>query len=245
MGQNEFELFKELTGHNWFDDAQIHTDPETKITEFDWENYIDPELIDPKLVGTPEFKKMIKILNYTNRTKYEALQEEKENFKKLMPILSGLTRDEQYALIHKMKNQGRKHGDNFTDELLTEMVFKYEEKKLAKISEEEHFNQKNRYRLQRKTLDFAEKKRMPVDEAKLKDVLRNRTTFKNRIVDEIGNYDQSIKNPQFEYGVLTYLNEASYGEMRDLVRDVGVHTDNMEFFNVGDLQKKRESMFVH
>lgn len=144
-----------------------------------------------------------------------------------------------------MKNQGRKHGDNFTDELLTEMVFKYEEKKLAKISEEEHFNQKNRYRLQRKTLDFAEKKRMPVDEAKLKDVLRNRTTFKNRIVDEIGNYDQSIKNPQFEYGVLTYLNEASYGEMRDLVRDVGVHTDNMEFFNVGDLQKKRESMFVH
>lgn len=33
--------------------------------------------------------------------------------------------------------------------------------------------------------------------------------------------------------------------MRDLVRDVGVHPDNLEFFNVGDLAKKRESMFVH
>lgn len=84
-----------MTGHNWHDDAQIAIDPETKITEFDWENYIDPQLIDPKLVGTPEFKKMIKILNYTSRTKYEALQEEKENFKKLMPMLSGLTKDEQ------------------------------------------------------------------------------------------------------------------------------------------------------
>lgn len=120
------------------------------------------------------------------------------------------------------------------------MVFRNEERKLAKISEEEHFNQKNRYRLQRKTLDFAEKKRMPVDESKLKDVLKNKTTFKNRIENEIGTYDHMIKNPQFENGVLTYLNEATYGEMRDLVRDVGIHTDNMEFFNVGDLQKKRE-----
>jgi hypothetical protein len=31
------------------------------------------------------------------------------------------------------------------------------------------------------------------------------------------------------------LNEATAGEMRELVRDIGIHTDNMEFFNVGDL----------
>jgi hypothetical protein len=52
-------------------------------------------------------------------------------------------------------------------------------------------------------------------------------------------------NPQFENGILTYLNEATYGEMRDLIRDVGIHTDNMEFYNVGDLQKKRDQAFVH
>ena len=32
---------------------------------------------------------------------------------------------------------------------------------------------------------------------------------------------------------------------RDLIRDVGIHQDNMEFFNVGDLAKKREQLFVH
>jgi len=76
---------------------------------------------------------------------------------------------------------------------------------------------------------------MPIDESKLKDVLRNRPTFKVAIEQEIGTYDAQQKNPQFENGVLTYLNEATYGEMRDLVRDVGIHTDNIEFFNVGDL----------
>lgn len=125
------------------------------------------------------------------------------------------------------------------------MVHNINEEKLAKISEEENYNAKNRYRLQRKTLDYAEKKRMPIDESKLRDVLRNRPTFRTRISQEIGNYDAIRMNPQFENGLLTYLNEATYGEMRDLVRDIGIHTDNMEFFNIGDLAKKREQLFVH
>jgi hypothetical protein len=33
--------------------------------------------------------------------------------------------------------------------------------------------------------------------------------------------------------------------MRDLVRDVGISSDNIEFVNVGDLAKKREQLFVH
>lgn len=45
--------------------------------------------------------------------------------------------------------------------------------------------------------------------------------------------------------MLSYLNEASFGEMKDLVRDVGIHTDNMEVMNVGDLQKKREQLTTH
>jgi hypothetical protein len=101
---------------------------------------------------------------------------------------------------------------------------------------------KNRYRLQRKTLDFAEKKRMPIDESKLRDVLKNRPTFRAKLSSEIGNYDPQRFNPHLENGILSYLNEASYGEMRDLVRELGIHNDNMEFYNVGDLQKKRDKM---
>ena len=44
-GQPEYELFTELTGRDWHDDAGIKFDEETKITEFDYENYIKPELL--------------------------------------------------------------------------------------------------------------------------------------------------------------------------------------------------------
>jgi hypothetical protein len=76
---------------------------------------------------------------------------------------------------------------------------------------------------------------MPVDESKIKDVLRNRPTFKARVAKEIGNYDYFRYNPQFENGLLTFLIEGSMGEMKDLVKDVGIADDKIEFFNVGDL----------
>ena len=154
-----------------------------------------------------------------------------------MPVLRNLTEEEQRALIHKLRNSGRgEFGvDLNTNEILDEMVFQNIEKKMAKMSEEENYNSKNRYRLQRKVLDYADKKRMPIDERKLKDVLANRPAFRTRIENEIHNYDIFRKNPQFENGLLTYLNEASYGEMRDLIREVGINTDRMEFVNIGDL----------
>jgi hypothetical protein len=162
-----------------------------------------------------------------------------------MPVLRGLTPDEQDAFIHKLKNSGRSLGDDVTETILSEMTHKNLEARLAKLSEEENFNAKNRYRLQRKTLDYADKKRMPIDESKLKDVLKNQGTFKVAINKEIGTYEKQINNPQLENGILTYLNEATYGEMRDLVREVGIHNDNIEFFNAGDIAKKREQNFVH
>jgi len=36
---------------------------------------------------------------------------------------------------------------------------------------------------------------MPIDESKLKDVLRNQSTFKVAIDKEIGNYTKEIYNP--------------------------------------------------
>ena len=78
---------------------------------------------------------------------------------------------------------------------MDEMTHQTLETKLAKLSEEENFNAKNRYRLQRTKLDYADKSRMPVDESKLKDVLRNQATFKVAINKEIGTYDSQINNP--------------------------------------------------
>lgn len=153
-------------------------DPETKITEFDYENYFDQQLLSKSTTDSKEFKRLVKVLNLFSQTQYEQLQDNKENFKNLMPYLRGLNKTEQEAFIHKLRNSNRELGGQITGDLLDEMAFMSIETKLANLSEEENFNSKNRYRLQRTKLDYADKKRMPIDESKLKDVLRNQATFK-------------------------------------------------------------------
>jgi hypothetical protein len=37
----------------------------------------------------------------------------------------------------------------------------------------------------------------------------------------------------------------SIGEMRDLVRDIGINNDSLEFMNVNDLQKSRDTLFTY
>ena len=68
------------------------------------------------------------------------------------------------------------------------MAYKTLEQKLSKISEKENFNAKNRYRLQKTQLDFADKKRMPIDQSKVKDLLRNQGEFRDKFNTEIGTY---------------------------------------------------------
>ncbi len=116
----------------------------------------------------------------------------------------------------------------------------YVETKLAKISEAENYAVKNRYRHQHKTMNFAEKKRMPIDERKVKDLLRHSHIFRNRLNSEIGTYQHLIDNPQMENGVLTYLNEAAYGDMRDLIRDVGLNKDAIPFYNLAAMNKIKQ-----
>lgn len=86
-------------------------------------------------------------MNFFSRTEYEKLQEDKEAFKELMPLLRNLNREEQQILIHKIKNSNRTLGDTYCSSYLTDMTFQTLEEKLAKISEDENFNSKNRYRL--------------------------------------------------------------------------------------------------
>jgi len=61
-------------------------------------------------------------------------------------------------------------------------------------------------------MDYVDHKKMPVDESKVKDLLRNQHIFRDKFNKEIGTYQQLQDNPQMENGVLTYLNEAAYGE---------------------------------
>jgi hypothetical protein len=70
-GQWEFELFKEMTGKSWYWDKNIKIDEEHKITEFDYENYIDPQCL-PEDTDSEDFKQFIRTLSLCSRTEYEA-----------------------------------------------------------------------------------------------------------------------------------------------------------------------------
>ena len=75
-------------------------------------------------------------------------------------------------------------------------------KELAQLSETEHYNMKNRYRHQRQTMDFAEKKRMPIDENSVRDMLRNQHIFRWKMENELSTYTHEKDKAQFEYGLL-------------------------------------------
>mmetsp|Transcript_24626 Transcript_24626/g.30697 ORF Transcript_24626/g.30697 Transcript_24626/m.30697 type:complete len:213 (+) Transcript_24626:488-1126(+) len=71
-GQPEYALFTELTGEDWHADARVKTDNETKITEFDYENYLSPTLLEGVDTNTDEFKDFVRTLNFVTKTRYEA-----------------------------------------------------------------------------------------------------------------------------------------------------------------------------
>ena len=159
----------------------------------------------------------------------------KKNFKELMPFLRGLDEEEMRILKHKIRNQSRGEEQEFEQQLWNLMANKNNEKQLAQLSEEENFNDKNRYRQQKIKMDHADKKRMPVDQSKVKDLLRNQGEFRDKMNQEVGTYQNEQRNTQLENGILTYLNEGTFGDMKELVKDVGISSDTIEFYNVQDL----------
>ena len=246
-GQAEYELFTELTGRDWYDDADVKFDEETKITEFDYENYIKPELLNGVDTNSQEFKDFIKMANFTSKTRHEKFQEQKAAFSALMPHLAGLSKDEMRALIHKMQNDSRKSakaGEAGLDAHLDSVVNRDLERQLSKVSEKENYAVKNNYRHQSKTMRYADPKRMPVDENKVVDLLKNQHIFRHRLNKEVPNYTERIQNHQFENGVLSYLSNVAKGEMLDLVREVGINRNSMEFTSIQDVLEM-ESKYVH
>lgn len=72
-GQAEFDLFTKLTGTNWYSDSTTVIDQDTKITEFDYENFFDQQLLSKNATESKEFKRLIKVLNLFSKTHHEKL----------------------------------------------------------------------------------------------------------------------------------------------------------------------------
>ena len=104
-GQSELELFKEMTGSSWYANDRVLYDQETKITEFDYEKYLNPLLLKDVDTDSEDFKTLIKVLNHNSKTKFEKLEAQKKSFQKIMNCMGSLNDKEQRALIHLVKNR--------------------------------------------------------------------------------------------------------------------------------------------
>ena len=142
-----------------------------------------------------------------------------------MPLLRTLDEEESEIFLHLIRNKNRSTSDaqRRSQYLIDASCSDDLKRQLAKISEEENFALKNRYKHNLDTMRYADKKRMPIEKNKVKDLLRNQHIFKDRISQEIGTYREWEENTQFEKGVLTYANEASWGDMREMLNDLGIN----------------------
>lgn len=187
--QKEFELFTNLVGKEFTSDHGIKFDPQTKITEFEFEKYLNPQLLQRVNSQNPSFVDFVRKQNFYTNTDYEQLQEDKDAFAHSMKILPNLTVEDQRALLHKLHNERAKaeFGEEDNEDLMEYLIEHNPmvDQKMAQISEEENFNMKNRYRHQKKTMNFAEKKRMPIHESKVADLLRNQHIYRSKVREEI------------------------------------------------------------
>lgn len=175
QGQTEWDLFMEMYGRPWNAFDNIQFDTEEKITQFNYEKFIHDDILATMDTESEEFKDMIKFANFSSKTKYEQHQTDQAKFKELMPLLSQLNAKEQRDLVHMLESQS--DHSLYLDQIVSGAV----EKELAKLSEEENYAIKNAYRHKNKTMAFADPKKMPIDERKVKDMLRNQHIFRDRL----------------------------------------------------------------
>lgn len=57
--------------------------------------------------SSEEFKNMIKLMNLRSRTEMEKHEDNREEFKKLMPILRNLDEEETEIFFHLLENRDR------------------------------------------------------------------------------------------------------------------------------------------
>lgn len=89
-------------------------------------------------------------------------------------------------------------------------------------------------------MKYVNKKRMAINESKVVELLRNSHLYRAKIVEEESTFEKELMNTQMENGVLSYLNEAAAGELRELIVDLGIRDDTIPFMNLAQLNKLKE-----
>ena len=142
-----------------------------------------------------------------------------------MPILRDLDEEEAKIFIHLVKNKGRSVDQSIqaTNDLIDDACDNSMAEKLAKLSEDSNYAMKNRYKHDFETMNYARKDKMPIDQSKVKDLLRNQHIFRHKINSDIPTYSQfHEKNKGWENGILSYLLYGADSGMREMITDLGI-----------------------
>jgi len=93
----------------------------------------------------------------------------------MLPILRQLDEEESEIFLHLLKNKNKTANDaqRRSNNLIDDSCSDELKKQLAKISEEENFALKNRFKHEKDTMKYADKSKMPIEKNKVKDLLRN------------------------------------------------------------------------
>ena len=148
VGMAEKEIYETIFGRDWFFKPHEMVDDEKKITEFDYENYLQPELVSGEDTDTEEFKRLVRLLNLTSKTQLEQSDADKEGFRDAMPALAMLTQEEKWSLVHLLRNESTKRLASGSESESAANIFECDNKaatELAKISEKANYELKNQY----------------------------------------------------------------------------------------------------
>lgn len=82
-----------------------------------------------------------------------------------MPLFAQLNEEEAEIFVHLIRNRQRHLNakDQLTEDLVDSACSNVKKAELAKISEEANLLAKNRYLLDNHVINYADKKRMPID----------------------------------------------------------------------------------
>ena len=237
-GQWQYELFTELAnGKHWEYYDHLQEDPEEKINTFEFEKHLPPSLLEKLDTNSEEFKKEIKMATLLTMTEYEKHKELQEKYKSLMNIFSHLNEDEARSLVHLIKNKN-------TDDYLNDIHGGHVEKKLAQISEKANFESKNQYLLEKRKLNFAKKERMPVERAKVKDVIKNQEDFKLRFNKEFGLFEYMPRTVDYQNRVMSVFEFTAEGPLARLREEMGLVKDKpvMRFLRSKEFQELKSKV---
>ena len=173
-GQKEWQLFVDLYGKPWNAYDGVKFDTEEKITEFNYEYFLPKHLLANMDTQSEEFKMAVREANFNSKTAMEQHQANQEEFKKLMPIFALLDAEECKIFMHLLQSKRRSQATykQRSQDLIDAACSDDLAARLAKISEEENFALKNRYKHQKDTMAFADPSKMPLEAHKVKDLLR-------------------------------------------------------------------------